>query len=155
MKFYISIMIFLFGILNIQSQTVAKHFKTNDFDVAIFPAILNDPINFEGFDITEEEVIKAEKKLKSNLKLINVNLENQHNKPLIHKKLKKYKRQYIGLYDEKGKKYLLINAFWSTHKEENWLNEIINVSDGGSYYWNIRYYIDTDELKELNVNGNS
>lgn len=153
MKYYL--LIYFISLANIQSQTVAKHFKTNDFDVAIFPGILNDPINFEGFDITEEEVIKAEKKLKSNLKLINANLENQHTTPLIHKKLRKYKRQYIGLYDEKGEKYLLINAFWSRHKEENWLNEIIYVSDGGSYYWNIRYYIETDELKDLSINGNS
>lgn len=155
MKNYISILIYFISFANIQSQTIAKHFKTNDFDVAIFPGNLNDPINFEGFDITEEQVIKAEKKLKSNLKLINVNLENQYSSPLIHKKLKKYKRQYIGLYDDNGEKYLLINAFWSKHSDEDWLSKIIHVSDGGSYYWNIRYYIDADQLKDLNVNGNS
>lgn len=155
MKNYISNLIFFISIINIQSQTIAKHFKTNDFDVAIFPGMIKGLGNFEGFDITEEEVIKAEKKIKSNLRLININLENQYNTPIIHKKLKKYKRQYIGLYDDNGEKYLLINAFWPTHREENWLNEIIYVSDGGSYYWNIRYYIDTDELKALNVNGKS
>lgn len=155
MKFYISIMIFLFGILNIQSQTVAKHFKTNDFDVAIFPGNLKEPINFEGFEITKKEILKAEKKLSSSLKLININLENQHNNPVIHKKLKKYKRQYIGLYDENGRKYLLINAFWSYRIKAEWLNKIIEVSDGGSYYWSIKYYLDTDELIDLNVNGHS
>lgn len=62
MKFYIPILFYFLNIVNIQSQTVAKHFKTNNFDVAIFPRDLKDPINFEGFDITEEEVIKAEKK---------------------------------------------------------------------------------------------
>ena len=98
----------------------------------------NDPINnkditYTYYMLTENEISKDH---------------------IIDKNLNKYKRQYFGGVDENGRKYLLINCFWSERENSNgWLNGMVIVMDGGSYYWQIKYYIDTNELKNLMVNG--
>jgi hypothetical protein len=79
---------------------------------------------------------------------------NQSSSPIIHKNLKKYKRQYFGYINEKGEKILYINSLWKKNeKETKWLQQIIMVSDGGSHYWNIEYNLETEELENLKVNG--
>jgi hypothetical protein len=137
-KYLISVLFLI--ILNVHSQNIAEHYKADLFEAAIFPK------TSDGFTPNKNEILKAEKCLQSKFKNLNVELEN----------IEKYKRQYFGLYDENGNVYLLINFFIPNKiLEETWLDKKIIVKDGGSNYWNIKYYIDTDELKELNVNGNS
>lgn len=135
-------------------QNIAENFKTDEFNVAIFPQEHSEFLPEKRFTPTKEDIQQAEKALKTNLKFINKNLVNQSSSPIIHKNLKKYKRQYFGCYDEQGRKYLLINAFWSDRIEEKgWLNGMVIVMDGGSYYWQIKYYLENEELKDLSVNG--
>lgn len=135
-------------------QNVAENFKTDEFNIAIFPQEHSEFLPEKRFTPTKEDILQAEKALKTNLKFINKNLANQSSSPIIHKNLKKYKRQYFGCYDEQGRKYLLINSFWSDRIEEKgWLNGMVIVMDGGSYYWQIKYYLENDELKDLSVNG--
>lgn len=135
-------------------QNIAENFKTNDFNVAIFPKEHSEFLPKNRFTPTKDDVLLAEKALKMNLKFINKDLINQSSSPIVHKNLHKYKRQYFGCYDNEGRKYLLINAFWSKEIEGNgWLNGMIIVLDGGSYYWQIKYYPESDELKDLFVNG--
>jgi hypothetical protein len=154
MRNVIFVISILFSSLN-YGQNIAEHFKTNDFDIAIFPENHKELISSKRFSPTKEDVLKAEQALQSKLKGINSKLINQSSSPIIHKNLKKYKRQYFGCYDENRKKYLLINAFWSSGNNNDWLNRMIIVLDGGSYYWDIKYYFDDDDLKDLNVNGYS
>ena len=140
----------------IHAQNVAEHFKTKQFEVAIFPESSYEIMPGKRFTPTKEEVFEAEKALKSKLKEANRNLENQFNSSIIHKNLKNHKRQYFGYINEKGEKILHINSLWSKSIKKHhwhWLNEIIMVSDGGSHYWNIEYNLETEELENLKVNG--
>ncbi|MCW1146805.1 hypothetical protein [Flavobacterium lacisediminis] len=140
----------------IYAQNVAEHFKTRQFEVAIFPESSNEIMQQNRFTPTKEEIIKAENALKFKLKFLNNPLINQSRSPIIHKNLKKYKRQYFGYINNKGEKILYINSLWSKSIKEHhwhWLNEIIWISDGGSYYWNIEYNLETKELENLKVNG--
>ncbi|TDR24426.1 hypothetical protein [Flavobacterium cheniae] len=140
----------------IYAQNVAEHFKTRQFEVAIFPESSNEIMQQNRFTPSKEEIIKAENALKYKLKFLNDPLMNQTSSPIIHKNLKKYKRQYFGYINNKGEKILYINSLWSKSIKEHhwhWLNEIIWISDGGSYYWNIEYNLETEELENLKVNG--
>lgn len=151
------IILFLSNCL-IHAQNVAEHFKTRQFEVAIFPETSNEIMQQNRFTPTKEEIIKAENALKYKLKETNRGLENQYNSSIIHKNLKKYKRQYFGYINDKGEKVLYINSLWSKSVKENhwhWLNEIIWISDGGSHYWNIEYNLETEELMNLSVNGSA
>ena len=137
----------------------AEHYKTQKFDVAIFPAnyidLIASPEN--SFTPTKTEIDRAELYLRSHLKEANNDLINQSSTPIIHRKLKKYKRQYFGYIDKNGDRILLINCFWSKNKSDSeiWLRNRIIVNDGGSYYWNIKFNLDKNALFELVVNGYS
>ena len=148
------IILFLTSFYYVKAQNVAEHFKTKQFEVAIFPESSYEIMPGKRFTPTKEEIFEAEKALKSKLKEANRNLENQYNSPIIHRNLKKYKRQYFGFINDKGEKILYINSLWKKNEEETkWLQQIIMVSDGGSHYWNIEYNLETDELINLSVNG--
>lgn len=150
------IILFLTSFYYVKAQNVEEHFKTKQFEVAIFPESSYEIMPGKRFTPTKEEIFEAENALKSKLKEANRNLENQYNSPIIHRNLKKYKRQYFGFINDKGEKILYINSLWSKSIKEHhwhWLNEIIMVSDGGSHYWNIEYNLDTEELMNLSVNG--
>jgi hypothetical protein len=151
---YITILFLLSNLYFVNAQNIAEHFKTRQFEVAIFPESSDEIMQQNRFTPTKEEIIKAENALKSKLKYINNPLINQSSSTIIHKNLKKYKRQYFGYINDKGEKILYINSLWKKNEEENkWLNRLIWVSDGGSHYWNIEYNLETDELINLSVNG--
>jgi hypothetical protein len=153
---YITILFLLSNLYFLNAQNVAEHFKTKQFEVAIFPESSDEIMPGKRFTPTKEEIINAENALKSKLKEVNRNFENQYNLPIIHRNLKKYKRQYFGFINDKGEKILYINSLWKKNEEENkWLQQIIMVSDGGSHYWNIEYNLNTDELMNLSVNGSA
>jgi len=87
-----------------QADTIFKkadHYKTKKFDVAIFPANYFGLIPGKRFTPTKQEIDKAEITLQNSLKIINKQLVNQSSTPIIHKNLKKYKRQYFWLYRQK------------------------------------------------------
>ncbi|MBU1013490.1 MAG: hypothetical protein KKG99_10830 [Bacteroidetes bacterium] len=141
-------------------QSVATdHYKTKTFDCIIFPATSNELIGGERFTPTRIEIQKAEKLLNEGLKNINASLLNQNGSdqsPIIHEKLKKYKRQYFGYIDKNKSKLLFINCFWPNKRHlDNWDKQMIFVLDGGSYYWSIKVNLETEELFELSINGNA
>lgn len=133
----------------------ADHYKTKQFDVAIFPSNYFDLIPGQRYTPTRQEIDKAEISLANDLKTLNNPLVNQSSTPIIHKNLNKYKRQYFGYIDKNGDRILLINCFWSKDKNEkdNWLTGKIMVLDGGSYYWNVKFNLDKKQLFDLDVNG--
>lgn len=141
-----------------QADTIfikADHYKTKKFDVAIFPATYFGLIPGKRFTPTQQEINKAEIALQNSLKIINKQLVNQSSTPVIHKNLKKYKRQYFGYIDKNGDRILLINCFWSRNKydSEGWLTDQRMVLDGGSYYWNVKFNLEKNELFDLDING--
>jgi len=159
-KFIISLLTTLATISNSFGQLdsifiEADHYETNKFDVAIFPKNYIDFVSGKRFTPTKQEIDKAENAIRINLKGLNSKSINQYSTPIIHKNLGKYKRQYFGYIDKNGDRILLINCFWSNKKEFNdvWLKSRVVVLDGGSYYWNIKFNLDREELFDLDING--
>ncbi len=137
------------------NSSIVDHYKTRNFDCAIFTKSETEIPLANKFTPTRNMVDLVENALKKDLKKLNQKLINQP--PIIHKNLKKYKRQYIGYIDSKGNKILYINFFWDRterkHFDKMWLQKWIYVSDGGSFFWNIKYNLETDKLFELSING--
>lgn len=102
------------------------------------------------------EIRELEALLSKNIEEINTS----NFKPLIHKNLNTYKRQYIGLLNEKNEKIIYINLLWKGYKshtrdgkvKEPWKTEWFETSDGGSYYWNIKYHLTRKTFFDFRVN---
>lgn len=122
----------------------------------------------ERFTPTIDDIQKAERILKENLAKVNELRINQiDNCPIIHKKLKSYRRQYFGYIDNNGDKIIYATFNWDRysifdrlrgyHKDEseNWKKEKKTVLDGCSYYWEIKINLDTEQLFKLGVNGSA
>lgn len=135
----------------------AIRYTTKKFDVAIFPDNYKDFVGGKRFTPTRREIRKAELALSENLKPLNKQLINQTSTPVIHKNLRKYKRQYFGYIDKNDNRILLVNCFWSKNDDssEDWLENRIQVFDGGSYYWCVKFNLDKNELFDLEINGYS
>jgi hypothetical protein len=154
------ILLYSYSAGNAQSEntpTIAEHYETKKFNAAIFPASSREVFSgSERFTPSKQEIEIAEQALIKQLAAINADRQNQDATPIIDKNLSKYKRQYFGYTNDKGNKILFINCFWKRNKEDEklWLNERIMVLDGGSYFWNIKFNLTTNELFDLDVNGN-
>lgn len=135
------------------NKIVAEHYQTTQFDAAIFPATSLDMIPGERFTPTHLEIQIAEAALRKDLEKLNTPLVNQHKSPIIHRKLKNFKRQYFGYLDSNNNKTLFINCFWKKSEHENWLNSQVTVLDGGSYFWNVKFDLKTSKLYDLYING--
>ena len=106
------------------------------------------------FTPTKAEVRIFEKELKPRIKTINRKSPNQGKNygPVIHKKLRKYTRQYAGFINEKGQRILHVSFNWK--RTDQVANEVFILAlDAGSYHWTIRYNLDTDEFYHFMVNG--
>lgn len=104
----------------------------------------------------EKDINAAERLLKENLKSVNTPLINQDSKgcPVIHKNIKKYVRQYVGVINENGDKVLWVNFVWKSDADRKRLSEDIEtVLDGCSHYWNVKINIDEEIVYDLRVNG--
>jgi len=154
----VSFLIFIFMSLLSNGNPIyvdMKCFKGYIFDQEYDVTWING-ITKNRFTPTKEEIIKGEEILKENLKAINVNMPNQGDEcPIIHKKIKKYNRQYVGYIDEEGNKIIWVNFIWEKNCPENWNKELVDVFDGCSHYWNIKINLDKESLLDLNVNGRS
>lgn len=104
---------------------------------------------------SKEDIFLAENVIKNKLKCLNNDLINQGDKcPIIHKKTKKYIRQYVGFINNRNEKIIWINFIWKDKFLDNQISkDIIQVMDGCSYYWNIQVNLNTKSLNDLNING--
>ena len=108
------------------------------------------------FTPTAEEIDGIEAKIRREIKALNSERINQGKGfgPIIHKNLGKYVRQYLGMINEKGERVILINCLWyKSSFVDGWEVEWINVLDGGSHYWQVKYNIDLDLFYEFGANG--
>lgn len=107
------------------------------------------------FTPSTNDISLVENVLKENISKLNIKLINQPKDfPVIHKNLKKYIRQYVGFINNSNEKIIWINFLWKNkYKKEEISKEIINIKDGGSYFWNIKINLQTGELTDFNVNG--
>ena len=150
MKLYLASIFFIASFFLGNGQTIAEHYQTKDFDVAIFPKEYKLHGFEKRFTPTIEEVLQAENALKMQLKGMKVSVLYEN--PIIHKNLKNYRRQYFGIFGENGERILFINAFWDDDFSY-WLDNEVSVDDGGSYFWNIKYDIKKNSFKDFMVNG--
>lgn len=109
----------------------------------------------ERFTPSANDISLVENVLKKNIANLNIKLINQPKDfPVIHKNLKKYIRQYVGFINNSNEKIIWINFLWKNkYTKEEISKEIINIKDGGSYFWNIKINLQTGELTDFNVNG--
>jgi len=145
--------------------------ESRNFKGAIFPKMYDIPLTEnpsieKRFTPTKEEIVELENQLRSQIKMINKNKPNQgkHYGPIIHKRLKRYDRQYIGFIDQYGQRVIQVNFIWNGYSigdfirgfekpDESWKTEWQMWLDGGSYYWNLKYIIDKREFVDFQVNG--
>ncbi len=102
-----------------------------------------------------EDIYLAERLLKDELATVNNPMYDQGgNCPVIHKRLHKYIRQYVGFVNEAGEKVIWINFIWKSGADGKRLADDIEIIlDGCSYYWNIKVNLDRGILYALYVNG--
>ncbi|MFY8187245.1 MAG: hypothetical protein ACOVLC_04730 [Flavobacterium sp.] len=144
--------------------------ESTKFRGAIFPKEydLNDKVTTieKRFTPTNEEIVELENQLRIQIKKINKNKPNQgrHYGPIIHKRLKKYDRQYIGFIDQYGQRVIHVNFIWNGYSiwdflngyekpDESWKTKWQIWFDGGSQFWNINYIIEKKEFVDFQVNG--
>src|SRR5690606_23206700 len=75
--------------------------------------------------------------------------------PNIRRKLRKYLSQYFGFVTTNNERVLYVNFVWS--KKDDFIlrqidSEFLNFYGGCSFYWNLKYNLDTDEFYDLRVN---
>ena len=100
------------------------------------------------------EIIEVESLIKNQIKELNSNKINQFNGcPAIHKKLKKYKRQYFGYIDENNNKIIWVNFIWHKKTDDDWENELQITLDNCSYFWNVKVNLTSKKVFDLIVNG--
>lgn len=104
---------------------------------------------------TKAEINEAEMMLRKQIAAANSSKINQGNGcPVIHKKLRKYYRQYLGFIDKQGNKVIWINLFWNKDLIAGAGRDIVMMNDGCSYYWSAEVNLTTAQLSNLDINGN-
>jgi hypothetical protein len=159
-KFNLITGISIFIICTAMIDNTPCHIKEKGFEGFIFPKEYALVVPFENIKDrctpTKQDVINAEMIIKEQLATINKPLTNQVNGcPIIHKELKKYKRQYIGFTNSDGDSILWVNFVWAKRISDNWNKDVIIVLDGCSHYWNIKVNLSKKKAFDLQVNGPS
>ena len=104
--------------------------KTNRFEGVIFSKDYISLMNSSDkkFTPTTSDIDSAEIILRKGIKEINVNRPNQVDKcPVINRKMKKYKRQYFGYFDNNGDKIIFINCFWDKNGFYGFIDKVFGV----------------------------
>jgi hypothetical protein len=161
MKYFI--VVCLLTILNFGVENTSTCIKGPTFKGYIFhknnTAFLSIPDQKEKFTPSDHEIRLLEKSLLSNIDSLNRDKVNQgRNCPVINKNLKKYVRQYFGFINNKGEKIIFINFVWSKFDSsliEKLGNEYVEINDGCSRFWSIRYNFSQDRFFDLMVNTSS
>lgn len=159
MKKAILFFIMLFVLcINLLAQKEPVFCKGNGYRGYIFDTSYSVLKSIDGqrgrANLTSDEIGVAENILKSELEKINQGNVNQSSGcPNISKKLGKYWRQYFGFINTKGEKVLWVNMFWNKGLNNDAKHDLIVVSDGCSYYWNIQINLTTKKVSNLHVNG--
>lgn len=145
-----------------QKNIDVQQIKGNCFEGYIFPKTYTGfiPVGdiLDRFTPQQTDILEAEKILNEQLINLNKNLLNQTGScPIIHKKLKKYKRQYIGAMTENGDSIIWINFIWEKDKDsiKKCSDEILIILDGCSFYWNVKVNLTKEKLFDLSINGQS
>jgi hypothetical protein len=106
---------------------------------------------------SKSDIQVAERVVNEKISAINKPMINQGGDcPIIHKRLKKYIRQYVGFVNKEGERIVWINFIWEhSDMPKRAAEDIVSVFGGCSHYWRVKVNIDRRELYDLEVNGPS
>jgi len=83
-------------------------------------------------------------------------LEKVNKKKLFRHKENQYLRQYLGYYNARGEKVILINAFCeTTYSKEELTRTWVIVLDGGECFYQIEVNLNTKKCSKFSVNGDA
>ncbi|WP_162051331.1 hypothetical protein [Pontibacter pamirensis] len=94
-----------------------------------------------------ENIVEAERILKRCVEVDKIGADSLRISNNAIEELPSYRRQYYGARNEKGQKLIWINCFSieSSFAHSDWKTEVVEVDDGGEWYFNIVTNIDTGE----------
>ena len=140
---------------NTGKKTLAEHWYTSSFNVAIFPSTYIVVDGYKSFTPSKDEIDLAERAFSREFTSMNRKRE-MNNEPIInYRRLSRYNRQYFGYYNDAGEKILLIYAFWREgdvySDERNWLNEYTKPTESDGKTWSIEFNINQKILFDFYV----
>jgi hypothetical protein len=138
-----------------KDSTAAWHYKTDNYDCAIFPMAYSTDIvhNTKRFTPGFPDIDKAEKAIAQQML---TQRDTTKRLPDVYRHIKKYRRQYFGYTNNDGHKILYINMFWEEDKYvKDWLKQMVMVQGGGSNYLSMKYDLTDNKLYDLQINPDS
>lgn len=107
------------------------------------------------FTPTRQEIKQAEVIIARELKRMNDSLGVQvRDIGTIYHNLDAYLRQYVGFIDPLGNKVIWVNFVKAESRYEERLEKfVIEVSDGGANYWNVKVDLTENNIFGLRING--
>jgi hypothetical protein len=139
----------------VKDSTSAWHYKTDNYDCAIFPMAYSTDIvhNAKRFTPGFPDIDKAERAVAQQMLQ---QRDSTKRLPDVYRHLKKYRRQYFGYTNTDGHKILYINMFWEEDKYvKDWLKQMVMVQGGGSNYLSIKYDLTDNRLYDLQINADN
>jgi hypothetical protein len=126
---------------------------TTDYTVISFDStmqwVFDKPV--VAAEISEQEIVEAERLLRSAVDEWNNSLDGTH-AGLRIRPLQEYRRQFVAVTNAKGEKEVWVNCFCDKDNS-NWQYDIVVVDDGGSCYFNVQLNLTTKTSFDLMVNG--
>ena len=121
-----------------------KSAELNTNDLSNIASLLTDCI--KQYNKSQEKKIN---------KIKRENPKNKYDKNNFIIDLKRYKRQYIAVANEKGEKEVWINCFCndSHNSNINWKKEILMVKGGGNCYFNVKVNLMTKNYYDFKTNN--
>jgi hypothetical protein len=152
----------------VPTDTVATRYQLPGADCALFPAGANmngmfiHPKHAQRFTPTKEQVVAIEKDLlPAQMRFLAANQPTnatvyEHKCRLrISKTLVKYRRQYVGFYNERQQPCLYINCFPINKLFPSWLRQLVEVEDGGASFWHIYFNLTTKQFFSFSHNSSA
>ncbi len=157
-----------------RTESKVKTFSSTSFqiDYSVFAVLPFDTAqywelkDYKPAELTNADLVDIEKLLRKCIDNYNPEQERQYNETKTRNRslkisvtdfiidLKKYKRQYITVTNNKGEKEVWVHCFCNSGKK-NWRKELIFVLDGGNCYFNLKINLTKGEYYDLMVNGDA
>ena len=156
------LLLLLFSVLStsLHAQITGKIIEENNYKGVLCPAEFkhSPQDSVARWTPTEDEIRTLEHELNNYLdKQPKNSIVNQKSTgPSIHKSLRKYIRQYTGYISPEGEKMIYLNCFWDEPENlfrKDYDRRLIQVFDGGSYYWQAHYNVQKHKFVFFSVNG--
>ena len=147
-------------------DTIATRYQLPGADCALFPAAANmsgmfmHPKYAQRFTPTKEQVLVIGKDLlPAQMRYLaanqppNATMYEHEYRVRISKTLTKYRRQYVGFYNEQQQNCLYINCFPRNELYPKWLQQLVKVEDGGASFWHIYFNLATKQFFDFSHNS--